>query len=126
MVTSARGNALIIGNYRGRRDVVQAFRETEFHLEFHLSETTDCLSGLKHIIDEAPSIVVIHQGRSLANTWKVLRAVRCVTAAPILVVGRGSKQSQARALLHGADAYLSRTLDPATFLAYVHAVLSKN
>ena len=122
MVTSARGNALIIGNYRGRRDAVQAFRETEFHL----SETTECLRGLKHIIDEAPSIVVIHQGRSLANTWEVLRAVRCVTAAPILVVGRGSKQSQARALLHGADAYLSRTLDPATFLAYVHAVLSKN
>ena len=122
MVTLARGNALIIGNYRGRRDIVRAFRYTEFHL----SETTECFGGLKHIVDEAPSIVVVHQRRSLDTTWKVLRAVRCVTAAPILLVGRGNGQSLTPALQYGADGYLTRTQDPATFLAYVHALLSKN
>jgi DNA-binding response OmpR family regulator len=122
MVTSARGNALVIGNYKGRCDIVRAFRATEFHL----SETSECFRGLKHIVDEAPNIVVVHHSRSIADTCKVLRAVRCVTAAPILVVGRGSERSLACALQYGADGYLTRALDPAAFLAYVHALLSKN
>jgi DNA-binding response OmpR family regulator len=120
MVTSAK--ALVIGSYKGRSEIVEAFQGTEFWV----SETVDCLSGLKRIVEEGPSVVVVYQGRSLAQTQQALRAVRCVTSAPVLVVGRGSEQALARALRYNADAYLTRALDPATFLAYVRAVMSKN
>ncbi len=120
MVTSA--NALVIGNYKGRSGIVQAFQGTEFRV----SETVDCLAGLKRIVEEGPSVIVVYQGRSLAQTHQVLRAIRCVTSAPVLVVGRGSEQALARSLRYNADAYVTRTLDPATFLAYVRAVMSKN
>ncbi len=120
MFTSAK--ALVIGSYKGRFEIVDAFQGTEFGV----SEAVDCLSGLKHIVQERPSVVVVFQGRSLAQTRQVLRAVRCLTAAPVLVVGRGSQEGLAQALGDTADGFVTRNLDHATFLAYVRTVLSKN
>lgn len=120
MVTEAR--ALVIGNYKGRYSTVQAFRGAGFRV----SETVECVGGLKQIIEHAPSIVILSQGKTLDQTRRMVRAARCLTSAPIVVVGNDNGQCRQEALQAGADAYLSRGMERGAFLAYIHAVLSKN
>ncbi len=120
MVTAAA--ALVIGNYKGRYSVVQAFRGAGFRV----SETVECVGGLKQIIEQAPSIVILSQGKSLDQTRRMVRAARCLTSAPIVVVGNECSRQRQELMQAGADGYMSREMEPSVFLAYIHAVLSKN
>ena len=122
MVTPVQGKTLVIGNYRNRCNVIKALAGAEFRV----IEATEGIRGLKHIVDEAPNIVIINQGKFLGETIKLLRAVRCLTSAPILVVGPGSEDTMTRLRQNGADAYLPRMFDVATLLANLRILLSRN
>ena len=120
MVTEAK--ALVIGNYKGRHTVVRAFRNAGFHV----SETVESLGGLKQILEQAPRIVILSHGRCQDQTRRMVRAARCLTSAPIVVIGNGHCPSNQQVMAWGADACLNRRLEPSTFLSWIHAVLSKN
>jgi DNA-binding response OmpR family regulator len=122
VTTQKQARALVIGNYRSRCDVVDALQGPEFYV----CEATAWIQGLKHILEIRPDIVIIHQSRPNGAVIKLLRAVKCLTSAPILIVGCSNEPAIFQALLHGADAYLPQRFEAGTLLAYIHILLSRN
>jgi DNA-binding response OmpR family regulator len=122
MVTRVQGKTLVIGNYRNRYNVIKALRGADFSI----IEATEGIRGLKHVIEEAPNVVIINQGKVISETIRLLRAVRCLTSAPILVVGPGNGDAVTQSRLNGADAYLPRMFDVGTLLANLRILLSRN
>ena len=122
MVTRVQGKTLVIGNYRNRCNVIRALRGAEFSI----IEATEGIRGLKHVIEEAPNVVIINQSKVMEETIKLLRAIRCLTSAPILVVGPGDEYAVARSRQNGADAYLPRMFNVETLLANLRILLSRN
>ncbi len=122
MVTQLKPRALVIGNYRGRSQVISALRGSAFDI----IEATEGLRGIKHVLEDAPSVVIISSpgnGPDLSNT---LRSIRCLTNVPILVIGAGRETSADEPLFHGANAFvpLSRHLE--TTSLFINALLSRN
>jgi DNA-binding response OmpR family regulator len=117
-----QARALVIGNYKGRCGVVEALQGPEFYV----CEATACIQGLKHIMEMSPDVVIVNQSKSNGAVIKLLRAVKCLTSAPVIVVGCSNRSAIFRALLHGADAYLPRRFEAETLLAYIHILLSRN
>lgn len=117
-----QARALVIGNYKGRCGVVEALQSPEFYV----CEATACIQGLKHIMEMSPDVVIVNQSKSNGAVIKLLRAVECLTSAPVIVVGCSNRSAIFQALLHGADAYLPRRFEAETLLAYIHILLSQN
>ena len=122
MVTQQKPNALVIGNYRGRSGIIHALRGTAFAV----IEATESRRGLKHVLEYAPNIIIVCAHRPDGAALRLLRALRCLTSAPILLVGSGKETDAALALGHGADAFVphSRLLETAPL--YINALLSRN
>jgi DNA-binding response OmpR family regulator len=95
-------------------------------LEFYVCEATACIQGLKHILEIGPDVVIVHQSKTNGAAIKLLRAVKCLTSAPVIVVGCSNEPAIFQALLHGADAYLPRQFETEALLAYIHVLLSQN
>jgi DNA-binding response OmpR family regulator len=117
-----QARALVIGNYRGRCNVVDVLQGPEFYVR----EATVWIQGLKHILEMYPDIVIIHQSKPNGAVIKLLRAVKCLTSAPVIIVGCSNEPAIFQALLHGADAYLPQQFEAETLLAYIHILLSRN
>ena len=122
MVTRVQGKTLVIGNYRNRCNVIKALQGADFSI----IEATEGIRGLKHVMEEVPNVVIINQGKAIEETVRLLRAVRCLTSAPILVVGPGDEDAVTRSRLNGADAYLPRMFDVGALLAHLRILLSRN
>jgi DNA-binding response OmpR family regulator len=122
MTMQKQARALVIGNYRGRCSVVDALQGSEFYV----CEATTWIQGLKHILEMCPDIVIVHQSKPNGAVIKLLRAVKCLTSAPIIIVGCSNEPAIFQALLHGADAYLPQRFEAETLLAYIHILLSRN
>lgn len=122
MVAQAKPKALVIGNFRGRSEIIESLRGTAFAV----IEATESRRGLKHVLEYAPSVIIICANRPEAAARNLLRALRCLTSAPILLVGSGRETDGALALGHGADAFVphSRRLEAAPL--YINALLSRN
>lgn len=122
MVAQAKPKALVIGNFRGRSDIIASLRGTAFAV----IEATESRRGLKHVLDYAPSVIIICANRPDGAARNLLRALRCLTAVPILLVGSGRETDAALALGHGADAFVPhcRRLEAAPL--YINALLSRN
>jgi DNA-binding response OmpR family regulator len=117
-----QARALVIGNYRGRCGVVDVLQGPEFYVR----EATAWIQGLKHILEMYPDIVIVHQSKPNSAVIKLLRAVKCLTSAPVIIVGCSNEPAIFQALLHGADAYLPQRFEAETLLAYIHILLSRN
>jgi DNA-binding response OmpR family regulator len=122
MTAQKQARALVIGNYRGRCGVVEALQGPAFYV----CEATACIQGLKRILEMSPDIVIVHQSKPNGAVIKLLRAVKCLTSAPVIIVGCSNEPAIFQALLHGADAYLPRRFEPETLLTYIHILLSRN
>jgi DNA-binding response OmpR family regulator len=122
VTTQRQATALVIGNYKSRCGVVKVLQGPEFYV----CEATACIQGLKHILERSPDVVIIHQNKPSGAVIKLLRAVKCLTSAPVIVVGCSSAPAILQALLHGADAYLPRRFEAETLLACIHILLSRN
>jgi DNA-binding response OmpR family regulator len=122
MTMQKQARVLVIGNYRGRCGVVDALQGPEFYV----CEATACIQGLKQILEMCPDIVIVHQSKPNGAVIKLLRAVKCLTSAPVIIVGCSNEPAIFQALLHGADAYLPQRFEAETLLAYIHILLSRN
>jgi DNA-binding response OmpR family regulator len=122
MAMQKQARALVIGNYRGRCGVVEALHGSEFSF----CEATTWIQGLKYILEMCPDIVIVHQSKPNGAVIKLLRAVKCLTSAPVIIVGCSNEPAIFQALLHGADAYLPQRFEAETLLAYIHILLSQN
>ncbi len=120
--TQQQARALVIGNYRSRCGVVDALQGSEFYV----CEATTWIQGLKQILEMCPDIVIVHQSKPNGAVIKLLRAVKCLTSAPVIIVGCSNEPAVFQALLHGADAYLPQRFEAETLLACIHILLSRN
>ncbi len=122
MVGQGLTRSLVIGSFKGRCGIVTALQDAGFAV----IEATECVRGLKHVLDLSPHIVIIYEGKTLRDGIRLLRALKCVSSAPILVVGSGNEDSVVRSLLQGADAYFPVSWGIETLSSYIHALLSRN
>ena len=122
MVTQLKPRALVIGSYRGRADIIDALRGTAFEV----IEATEGRRGLKHVLEDSPSVVIVSAGVSQGETLNLLRAIRCLTSAPILLVGSGRTADTAQALCQDADAFVPRSRHLEMTPVYVNTLLSRN
>ena len=124
MVTRTKPNALVIGGYRDRAGIIDALRGSTFEV----IEATEGRRGIKHILNDAPNVVIIGGVANAADRLRLVRAIRCLTSAPILIIGSGCETgADERDLhLHGANGFIphSRRLEMTS--VYVHTLLSRN
>jgi DNA-binding NarL/FixJ family response regulator len=122
MVTHTKPRALVIGNYRGRESIIQALRGSPFEIV----EATEGRRGLKHVIEDSPNVVIISGSTGEAGRLNLLRAIRCLTSAPILVIGSGRETCANEFLLHGASGFVPycRRFDMTP--VYISTLLSRN
>ena len=122
MVTQLKPRALVIGNCRGRSGIIQALQGSAFEI----IEATEARRSIKHILEDAPSVVLISADLPGADAISLLRALRCLTSVPILVVGCGRETDTHQPLRHGADAFVPRSRYLEVTSTYVSALLSRN
>lgn len=122
MVTQAKPKALVIGNYRGRSGVIDALRGSAFDI----IEATEGLRGIKHVLEDSPSVVIISAELNGSNLLPVLRSIRCLTSVPILVIGAGRETSANEALIHGASGFVPQCRNLEITSIYVNTLLSRN
>ena len=87
MVTQTKPRALVIGNFRGRAGIIDALRGSPFYVV----EATECRRGIKHVLEDAPNVVIISGSTRDTSLLNLLRAIRCLTSVPILVIGSGQE-----------------------------------
>ncbi len=123
MVTQIKPKALVIGNYRGRSEVIGALRGSVFEI----IEATECLRGIKHVLEDSPNVVIVSSSGDRSDLLTILRSIRCLTTVPILVIGMVGGQTNAdEAIIHGASGFVPQSRSLESTSVFVHALLSRN
>ena len=122
MVTQVKPRALVIGDYRGRSRIIGALRGSAFDI----IEATEGVRGIKHVLEDAPSVVIIISGGNGSGLLSILRSIRCLTSVPILVIGAGRETSPDEALFHGASGFVPQSRYLETTSVLINALLSRN
>ena len=122
MVTQVKPKALVIGNYRCRSRVIDALRGSAFQV----IEATEGLRGIKHVLEDGPSIVIVSGSSKGAAHLSLVRAIRCLTAVPILVIGTGQEMCANDFLFHGANGFVPHSRGLEMTSVYVNTLLSRN
>lgn len=122
MVTQVKPRALVIGNYRCRTRIIDAMRGSPFQV----IEATEGLRGIKHVLEDGPSVVIIGGVTNGGDHLSLLRAIRCLTSAPILVIGSGRETCTSEFLFHGANGFVPHSRHLEMTSVYVNTLLSRN
>ena len=122
MVTQAKPKALVIGNFRGRAGTIHALRGSAFDI----IEATESRRSIKHVLEDAPSVVIISGGANRSDRLSLLRAIRCLTSVPILVIGTGQETRADEVLFHGANGFVPHCRHLEMTSVYVNTLLSRN
>ena len=122
MVTQVKPRALVIGNYRCRSRIINALRGSPFQV----IEATEGLRGLKHVLEDGPNVVIISGSANGADHLSLLRAIRCLTSVPILVIGTGQETCADEFLYHGASGFVPHSRHLEMTSVYVNTLLSRN
>ncbi len=120
--TKGLAEVLVVGDLKNRCGIVTALQDTGFGVV----EATESIGALKHLLDETPQVVIISEQKSFVDEIRLVRALRCFTTVPILVVGSEGFRSADESLLCRADAYLPKSCDVEALLAFLHALLTRN
>ena len=122
MVTQTKPRALLIGNYRGRAGIIEALRGSAFEI----LEATEGRRGIKHVLEDSPSVVIISGSTRDAGHLSLLRAIRCLTSVPILVIGSGHETCANEFLFHGANGFVPYCRRFEMTSVYINTLLSRN
>jgi DNA-binding response OmpR family regulator len=100
-----------------------------FQLQWQEAEVitaTDGEAGLRAFYEHVPEVVVLDVAMPNKNGFEVLREIRRVSDAPVLMLtARGEELDQVRGLQEGADDYIVKPFSPLTLLARIKAVLRR-
>jgi two-component system KDP operon response regulator KdpE len=113
--------ALIIAGGQSRQRIAAALQDAGFMV----IEAVEGRDGLRHVLDDAPHLVVIDEDMPPIDDIEVLPILRRLTESPIIVVGSGGEGPTVQALLEGADMYLPRSVDVSELLARIRALLRR-
>ncbi|MBV9597212.1 MAG: response regulator [Chloroflexi bacterium] len=83
-------------------------------------------AGIDRFFSEAPDIVLIDVTMPRMNGYEVLRAIRRVSDAPVIMLtGRAEDVDQVRGLELGADDYVTKPFSHLALMARMRAVLRR-
>jgi len=88
-------------------------------------DVRDGLAGVRMLLDNDPSIMVIAEETAPVNGTEYLPFVDNLTPAALIVVGWGGESRISHALFQGADGYVTRPIDGAMFLARARSLLRR-
>ena len=88
-------------------------------------EASSSVEGLVNVLEEAPQVIVLAEEMPPLEAEDLVRVVRRLTDAPVIILGSGGEPREVSALERGADAYLRRPPTPATLLAWARALLRR-
>jgi DNA-binding response OmpR family regulator len=84
-------------------------------------------AALNQFYDELPDVVLLDVGLPLLDGFEVLRRIRAVSDAPVLMLtARGEELDKVRGLEIGADDYITKPFSPLELLARIKAVLRRS
>ena len=116
------GGVLVIDGDDTRGGLV---REAFQRAGFYAWEAADAGAGVHEVMTGSPCLIVVAQELAPLEDVKLLPLLRCLTYAPIIVIGAGDEVAVVRALYEGADAYVSLPLKPRILVARARALLRR-
>ena len=118
------GKALIVGNADINQNASNVLRQVGFVTTL-IDYDQLGWPGLGRLREERPDLLIIGEDSIVASGVEILPALRQITNASIIVTGNGEEDGVISALIHGADAYLSRTASDEMLLAHVGALMRR-
>jgi two-component system, OmpR family, KDP operon response regulator KdpE len=89
-------------------------------------EAADGEMGLEKFFDHTPDIVLLDVSMPRLNGFEVLREIRLVSDAPVIMLtGRGDEMDHVRGLEMGADEYLQKPIRHAALVAHIKSALRR-
>jgi len=92
---------------------------------FQVIEASDSGEGVRHVLEQTPSIVVIGEDMPPLAGVELLPLLRSLTDSPIITLGAGGETPMVDALLNGADVYLAIPVNLRELMARIRALLRR-
>ena len=111
---------LILGIDQDLRVTVVDLLQTEAHEAVVKGDSSD---GVAEVMKCSPSLIIMSEEMPPLEGVELLPLLRRLTASPIIVVGAGGETAIVKALLQGADMYISRPINYRELLSRIRALL---
>ena len=111
---------LILGIDQDLRFSVLDLLQTEGFEPVVIEDSSD---GVARVMQGNPALVIMSEDMLPLEGVELLPLLRRLTASPIIVVGAGGETAVVKALLQGADMYISRPINYRELLSRVRALL---
>ena len=83
----------------------------------------DSSDGVARVMQGNPALVIMSEDMLPLDGVELLPLLRRLTASPIIVVGAGGETAVVKAILQGADMYISRPINYRELLSRIRALL---
>ena len=94
-------------------------------LGFSVTEALHVERGLRCIRFDYPDLVIANENTTPSDETELVPLLRDLGEMPILIIGAGNSQARVRAILQGADIYLSQPVNPRVFQAHIQALMRR-
>ncbi len=111
---------LILGIEQDLRVTVVDLLQTE---KFEAVVKGDSSDGVSQVMQGNPALIIMSEEMPHLDGVELLTLLRRLTASPIIVVGSGGETAVVKALLQGADMYISRPISYRELLSRIRALL---
>ncbi len=111
---------LILGIDQDLRITVVDLLQTEGYEAVVKGDSSD---GVARVMQCNPALIIMSEEMPPLDGVEVLPLLRRLTASPIIVVGAGGETAVVKALLQGADMYISRPINYRELLSRIRALL---
>ena len=112
---------LIIDTDENRQSVVPALRDAGYRV----IEAVESGEEVRYILDDSTHIIIVGEEMPPIDGVELLPLLRRLTRSQIIVLGSGGETALVRALLQGADFYLSRPVTVRELIARIRALLRR-
>ncbi len=76
--------------------------------DFQVVDLASTIQGMVHLIEEEPALIVMAEETEPLRLHEVVRFVRGLTGAPVMIIGSGGMTEEEELLIGGGDFYLGR------------------
>lgn len=104
-----------------RRSMVELFQSESFDVV----EEVDSSGGITRVMQGNPGIVIMAEDMPPLDGVELLPLMRRLTRAPIIVLGLGGEAAVVKALMDGADMYLTKPLNYRELLSRARALFRR-
>ncbi len=87
-----------------REQIAAILREADFQVV----DLASTIQGMIHLIEEEPALIVMAEETEPLRLPEVVRFVRGLTGAPVMIIGSGGMMEEEELLMRGSDFYLDR------------------